>query len=162
MTQDHHMAYRTLNYRLAIEIGWWSTILISRDKRSCHLCSYNALKNEAHFVLESPLHSPIIEKYSSFFENVVRELGSLNIYLFLITQSVEISLYFMETTTLCHTRELASLKPPWCTLSPISILHSAIYLDRPIPWLIKINIMKVHSKLNEILVPIEVGLKILP
>ena len=41
-------AYRTLNHRLAIGIDQWSTILISRDTRLCHFCSYNAVEYEAH------------------------------------------------------------------------------------------------------------------
>ena len=38
------VAYRTLNHRLAIEIGWSSTIPISRDNILCHFCSYNVVE----------------------------------------------------------------------------------------------------------------------
>ena len=47
------VAYRTLNHRLAIEFGRWTSILISRDTRLCHFFSYNAIENEAHFVLQT-------------------------------------------------------------------------------------------------------------
>ena len=40
------IAYRTVNDKLAIEIGWCLTIPISRDNRLCHFCSYNAVENK--------------------------------------------------------------------------------------------------------------------
>ena len=40
----------------------------------CRFCIYNLVENEAHFVLECPI-TPIRDKFSSLFENVV--LGSL-------------------------------------------------------------------------------------
>ena len=43
------IAYCTANDRLAMDIGWRSTIPISRDDRLRPICSYNAVKNEAHF-----------------------------------------------------------------------------------------------------------------
>ena len=51
-------AYCTSNHRLAIETGQWTTIPNSRNTRLCHLISYNAVENEAHFVLECPLYNP--------------------------------------------------------------------------------------------------------
>ena len=69
------VTYCTLNYRLAIEIGWWSIIPISRDNRLCHFCSYSAVENDAHFVLGCPVHNPIRDKFPSLFANAV--LGSL-------------------------------------------------------------------------------------
>ena len=46
--------YRTLNHRFAIELGWQSTIPISKDNRLCHSSSYNAVENEALCVGVSP------------------------------------------------------------------------------------------------------------
>jgi hypothetical protein len=40
------------NHRLAIEIGQWMITPISKDTRLCHFFSYNAVENEAHFMLE--------------------------------------------------------------------------------------------------------------
>ena len=71
------VAYRTLNHRLAIKIGQWMTYPISRDTRLCHFCSYNAVENEAHFMLECPIYNPIKDKFPSLFKNVV--LGNLNL-----------------------------------------------------------------------------------
>ena len=39
----------------------------------------NVVENEAHFVLECPLHNPIGEKFKSLFEKVV--LGSLKYFI---------------------------------------------------------------------------------
>ena len=50
--------YRTLNHRLAIEIGRWIYIPISRDTRLCHYWSCNVVENEAHFVLNVPYTTP--------------------------------------------------------------------------------------------------------
>jgi hypothetical protein len=41
------VAYRIVNHRVIIEIGQWSTILVSRDNRQCIFCSCNAIENEA-------------------------------------------------------------------------------------------------------------------
>ena len=51
----HHISH----HRLAIEIGRWMTILISRDTRPCHFWSCNAIEKEAHFVLECLLYNPV-------------------------------------------------------------------------------------------------------
>jgi hypothetical protein len=64
------VAYLASNHTLAIEIGWWTLSSISRDTRLCHACSYNAIVNEAHFVLESPLHNRTRDRFPSLFENV--------------------------------------------------------------------------------------------
>ena len=53
------VAYCISNYKLAIEIGRWTTIPIYRDTRPCPFCSYNAVENEACFVLECPLYTLI-------------------------------------------------------------------------------------------------------
>jgi hypothetical protein len=37
------------------------------------LCSYNAVGNEAHFMLECPLYKPIRDTFPSLFENAVLE-----------------------------------------------------------------------------------------
>ena len=68
-----NVAYRTSNHWLAIEIGRWSTISISRDIRLCHFCSYAAIEIEEHFVLECPLYNPIRDEFPSLFENVILE-----------------------------------------------------------------------------------------
>jgi hypothetical protein len=82
--------------------------MISRDTRICHFCSYYAIENEAHFMLESPLYNPIRDKFPSPFENVVS--GSLESF-FQLDHQVDINLYLTEATALCHSRKLASLKP---------------------------------------------------
>ena len=51
------VAYHTSNRRLAIEIGWWSIILIFKDKILCELYSKNVVENDAHFVLKCPLYN---------------------------------------------------------------------------------------------------------
>ena len=63
--------YNTLNYRLAIEIGRWLTIPIAKDTRKNHFCSYNAIENEANYVLKCTLYNPIRDKFPSLFENVI-------------------------------------------------------------------------------------------
>ena len=47
----------TLNHRLAIESGRWSTIPISRDNILSHFFSYNVVENEAYFVLKCLLYN---------------------------------------------------------------------------------------------------------
>ena len=71
-------------------------IPISRENRLCHYCSHNAVKNEAHFILESPLYDPIRDKFLSLFENVV--LDNLKSF-FQLDDQVDISLYLMKATT---------------------------------------------------------------
>ena len=66
LTPSHHNiidAYDTSNHRLAIQIGLWSSVHVFRDSGSCHFCSYNALENEAHFVLELPLYNHVRDKF---------------------------------------------------------------------------------------------------
>ena len=58
----------TLNHRLAIENGRWSTILISRGNWLCHFCSHDVVANEAHFVMEFPLYNSIRGKFQSLYE----------------------------------------------------------------------------------------------
>ena len=53
--------------------------------------------------------------FPSLFEKVVQ--GSLTSFF----QSVDISLYLMEATALCHSKGCVGLKPSWCTLSFISL-----------------------------------------
>jgi hypothetical protein len=60
-TTQYQCFYRTSNQRLAIKTSRWSTIPFSRYTRLCHFCSYNAIENEAHFVLKCPQHKPIRE-----------------------------------------------------------------------------------------------------
>ena len=61
---------------------------------------------------------PTRDKFPSLLENVV--LGSLESF-FQLDHQMDINLYLMEATALCHSRELASLKPSWCTFNPISL-----------------------------------------
>lgn len=68
------IAYRTSNHILAIEIGRWSTIHVSRDTVICRLSSSTGVETEAHFVLECPLCNCIINKFQLLHENGV--LGS--------------------------------------------------------------------------------------
>ena len=70
-------------------------------------CSYTAIENEAHFVLECPLNNPIRDKFPSRFENVVPR--SLKCF-FRRDQQVNTSLYLTEATALHHSRELTGLK----------------------------------------------------
>ena len=58
-------------HELAIEIGRWSTIPVSRDTKLCPFCSYDVVGNEAHNVLECPLCNPIRDKFPSLFENLL-------------------------------------------------------------------------------------------
>ena len=73
------VAYCTSNHRFAIEIEQWMNNSITRDTRQCHFCSYNAIENEAHFVLECPLYKPIKDKFPLLFKNVV--MGSLQAFI---------------------------------------------------------------------------------
>jgi hypothetical protein len=109
--------YCTSNYRLTIESRQWTTIPISGDTSLCHLCFYDAIINEAHFMLECPLDNSIRDKFPSLFENIVLE--SLKSYLQLDHQ-VDISLYLTEATILHHSRELIS----WCETIPLAFLAS--------------------------------------
>ena len=63
------VAYRTLSHILAIEIGPWSVMSISRDDNLCHPCSYDVVENEAHFEIECPppLYNSIDYKFQSLF-----------------------------------------------------------------------------------------------
>ena len=102
------VAYLTMNHRLAIEIGCWLTIPISRDNRLCHFCSYNAVENKAQFMFECSLYNPIRDEFPSIFKDVV--LWSLKSF-FEFDHQVDISFYVTEATTLCHYMELDGLKP---------------------------------------------------
>ena len=64
--------YRTLNHRVAIEIGRWMTIPISRDTRLClFFCSYNIIENEPRCVLECFPYNLIRDMFTFLlFENV--------------------------------------------------------------------------------------------
>ena len=91
----------------------WFTIIPSfRDTRLCHSCSYIAVENEAHFVLECPLIQPYKRKVSVTTHQSSK--GSLK-YFFQWDHQVDISLYLTEATARHHSGELASLKPSWCT-----------------------------------------------
>ena len=101
------VAYYTLNHRLVIETGQWSTIPIPWDKVLCHFCSNNVTQNDANFVLECPLYNSITDKFPSLHENVV--LGSLKSFLQLY-HSVDISLD-LTATALCFSKKLACSTP---------------------------------------------------
>ena len=91
-----------------IGIGRWTTILIFGDNILCHFCFYNAIVKEAYFVVECPLYNFIKVKFLSLFENVM--LGSFKSF-FQLDHQVDISLYFTEITTLCHSSELVGCTP---------------------------------------------------
>jgi hypothetical protein len=55
------------------------SIPLSGDTRLCHFCSYDAIENEAHFMLECPLYNLIKDKFPSLFENIAP--GSLKSFL---------------------------------------------------------------------------------
>ena len=111
--------YHTSNHRLAVKIGWWSTIPVFRDTRVCHFCSYHAIENESHFKLDLSSFKPIRDKFPSLFEDVVLEsLKSV----FQFDHQVDINFFLKEVATLCHSRELVDLKPSWCPVNPISLL----------------------------------------
>ena len=85
------------------------------------ICSYSAVENEAHFVLECLLYNPVRHKFPSLFEEVI--LGSLKYFysFFQLDHQVDISLYLTEATALQHSRKLVGFKPLWCTFKPISL-----------------------------------------
>ena len=66
-------AYHSLNHRLAIEIGRWTVILISRGTRLCHFYCYNTVKMKHISCWRvCPLYNhPIRDTFPSTFENVV-------------------------------------------------------------------------------------------
>ena len=101
-----------------LEIGWWTMTPICKDTRLCHFCSYNAVENEASFVLECPLYNPNRKKSPSLFENIV--LGSLESF-FQLDQQVNISLCLTEATTLRHSTKLIGLKSSWYTFNLIRL-----------------------------------------
>ena len=88
---------------------------MSRDNRLCHFCSYNAIDNEAHFVLECPLYNLAKDKFPSLFENVI--LGSLKSFL-QSDQQVDTSLYLTEATVLHNSKGLATLRSSWLYFQP--------------------------------------------
>lgn len=51
--------YYASKRKLAIKIGRWSIILVSKYTRLRHVCSYNGLKNKANFLLECPLYKAV-------------------------------------------------------------------------------------------------------
>ena len=104
---------RSIDLPLILDDGWLSLSLKTLD----YATFTPIVENEAHFVLECPLYNPIRDKFPSLLENLV--LGSLKSF-FQLDHQVDISFYLTETTTLRHSRELASLKPPRCILNPIS------------------------------------------
>jgi hypothetical protein len=111
-------AYWTSNHRLAIEIGWWSIILISKDKILCQLYSKNVVENDAHFVLKCPLYNST--RFPSL-SSIVVLVGSLK-SLFWFNYQIDISLCLTQVNALHYSREIAILTPSWCTFSPMSIL----------------------------------------
>ena len=77
------------------------TIDESLGNNLCHFRSYNAVENEAHFVLEYP---HIKDRFPLLSENAVLE--SLRSF-FRFDRQVEIILYVTQATTLCHSKDLA-------------------------------------------------------
>ena len=120
-------AYHTSNHRLAIEIGQWSTFLISSNNRLCHFYSCNVVENEAHFVLECPLYNSIRYKFQALFEKLV--LGSLKSF-FQLDHQVDISLYLTEATA-------SATLPSSCTFSLIkhyNFLYSKVPISNSFHW----------------------------
>jgi hypothetical protein len=95
----------------------------------CRFCSYNAIKNEAHFVCWSAPY--IRDKSPSLLENVI--LGSLKSF-FQSNNHVDISLYLKEAIMLRYSRELANLKQSRCTFTPISPLTSWTLKSTSFHW----------------------------
>ena len=89
-------------------MGRWLIIPISRDNRLYHFCSCNAAENEAHFVLECPQYNLIRYKFPSLLKNAV--LKNLESF-FQSDHHVDISLYLMKATALCHSMKTTPLKP---------------------------------------------------
>lgn len=87
------------------------------------VCFYNAMENEAHFVLEcvSLLYNPIMGKFFiKMWGCSLREP-----WVFLSAELwVDICLHLMEVTALCHSEELVALKPSWCIFNFVSLLAS--------------------------------------
>ena len=129
------VVYCTSNHILAIETRRCTVILVFRDTRLCHFCSYDAIENEARYVLECPLYNPTRDKFTSLFENEVLE--SLKSF-FQSSQQVNVSLHLTKATALHQSGDLTSLKPSWYTFSLISLLSFldfkiySISLDRHI------------------------------
>ena len=98
------VAYYTSNHTLAIAIGRWLTIPISRENIWCHFCSYNVAENEFHFMLKCPLYTSIRIRFPSLFQNVV--LGSLKSFVQLKHQ-LDLSCKLMDAIALHHSREFS-------------------------------------------------------
>ena len=94
---------------------------MSRNDRLCHICSFNVVEDEAHFVMECPLYIFVRKNFLSRFENVV--LGRLESF-FQLDHQVDISLYLKEYTALRHSRKLGFLTTSWYIFSLISLLAS--------------------------------------
>ena len=94
---------------------------LCQHTHDCYIFSYNAVENEAQFVLECTPYNPIGDKFPSLFENVM--LGCLESF-FRFDHQVEITLCLMEATALHHFWESVGLKPSWSTFSPIRLLAS--------------------------------------
>ena len=71
--QNYHLKYSTTRQDhcclLHLRSSTCHEIGMMDDTRLCHFCSYNAIENEAHLVLECPLYKPIRDKFPSLFDN---------------------------------------------------------------------------------------------
>lgn len=109
-------AYCTLNHRLAIEIGQWSTMIhISSDNRLCRFYSYNVVGNEAHFVLEFSLYESIRDKFQALFENVFSSFFYEGVCILSFNWIIKSIFYLTKATAIRHSKKITSLTPSWCT-----------------------------------------------
>ena len=72
------VAYRTSNHKLFIKNGRWTSSPISRGTRLCHFCSYNAIENEVHFVLEFPYIIPLEISFHHYLRTQFQGASSLS------------------------------------------------------------------------------------
>lgn len=118
----------TSNHRLAIAIGRWLIMPISRDTIVCHFSFYTTIESEAHLLWRwhigllcqknilkkmrhilcwrCPLYNIIGDKYQLLLENVV--LGGLESF-YQLDHQPNISLYLTEAFALHHSKEFAGL-----------------------------------------------------
>jgi len=149
--------YCTWNHRLAIEIGQWSAIPISKYNRLYLFCSHNIIiETNAHFVSEYPLYNSTRGKFQSLSEIVVFEnlksffqldlQAYIGLYVTEPPQSTTLRNYpvwnepnvllISPITSLLASRTLKSISfhsiPERCNMNP-----SAIMLDNINPQLLR-------------------------
>ena len=80
-----------------LKLDGWFIIHVSKNDKLCHICSYNATENEAHFVLECPQYNLTGYMFPSLFKNVILE--NLESF-FQLDHQIDISLYLMKAMLL--------------------------------------------------------------